>query len=330
MNLIYDSETGKFQWSRMTTVLLITALVLSIVAASIPNLLRSRMATTITETYRGDSPAPPATTMPANRTAYGAGEFGRQAGPQSSGDFVELRRVIRTGFLAMVVASPAESMEAVRAIAARHGGWVETAQMSSTRNQLPYAAITIRVPEERFDAARREIRTLSQQIQNDRTDTQDVTGQYVDLEATIKNFRAEEAQYQDIMRRAGTIKDTLQVAERLADVRGRIERSQAQLNVLSRQVAMATITVNLNVEPVPVAQDVTWHPIAKFKAAFADAQRELIAYGDLMIMVIANTPVVLVWMLTFLLGAALAWKLLRFTFSKLFPRRATAAQPASA
>jgi len=46
--------------------------------------------------------------------------------------------------------------------------------------------------------------------------------------------------------------------------------------------------------------------------------------------VIANTPVVLVWMLTFLLGAALAWKLLRFTFRKLFPRRAIAAQPVSA
>lgn len=330
MNLIYDSDSGKFLWSRVTTALLVTALVLSIVAASIPNLLRSRMATLNVETYRGDSPALPATTMPANKTAYGTGEFDRQAGPQSSGDFAELRRVIRTGFLAMVVASPAESMEAVRAIAARHGGWVETAQMSSTRNQLPFAAITIRVPEERFDAARREIRTLSQQIQNDRTDTQDVTGQYVDLEAAIKNFRAEEAQYQEIMRRAGTIKDTLQVAERLADVRGRIERSQAQLNVLSRQVAMATITVNLNVEPVPVAQDVTWHPIAKFKAAFADAQRELIAYGDFMIVVIANTPVVLVWMLTFLFGAALTWKLLRFTFRKLFPRRASVAQPASA
>lgn len=331
MNLIYDSETGKFQWSRMMTALLVTALVLSIVVVSIPNLLRSRMATTRVEPYRGDGSAPPATTMPANRAADIAGEFGRQAeAPVGGATIPELRRVIRTGFLAMVVASPAEGMEAVRAIASRHGGWVESAQMSTTRNQLPYAAITIRVPQDRFDAARREVRTLSQQIQNDRTDTQDVTGQYVDLEATIKNFRAEEAQYQDIMRRAGTIKDTLHVAERLADVRGRIERAQAQLSVLSQQVAMATLTVNLHVEPVPVAQDVTWHPIAKFKAAFADAQRELIAYGDFMIVVIANTPVVLVWMLTFLFGAALAWKLLRFTFRKLFPRRATAAQPASA
>ncbi len=330
MNLIYDSETGKFQWSRVMTALLVTALVLSIVVASIPNLLRSRMAPANIETYRGDYQAPPATVMPANRAADSTGEFGRQAEAPVGGAIPELRRVIRTGFLAMVVASPAEGMEAVRAIAARHGGWVESAQMSTTRNQLPYAAITIRVPQERFDAARREVRTLSQQIQNDRTDTQDVTGQYVDLEATVKNFRAEEAQYQEIMQRAGTIKDTLIVAERRADVRGRIERAQAQLNVLSRQVAMATLTVNLHVEPVPVVQDVTWHPIAKFKAAFADAQRDLIAYGDFMIVVIANTPVVLVWMLTFVFAAALAWKLLRFTFRKLFPRRATAAQPASA
>ncbi len=335
MNLIYDGETGKLQWSRVTAVLVVTALVLSVVLASIPNLLRSRYSTgRSVETYHGDGPLPSAVPTPADtlgkNVADSAGGDAQRAAEPLGGAIAELRRVIRTGFLAMVVASPAESMEAVRAIAAKHGGWVESAQMSTTRSSLPYAAITIRVPQERFDAARREIRTLSGQIQNDRTETQDVTGQYVDLEATIKNFRAEEVQYQEIMRRAGSIKDTLHVAERLADVRGRIERAQAQLNVLSRQVAMATLTVNLHVEPVPVAQDVTWHPIAKFKAAFADAQRDLITYGDFIIVVIAHTPVVLVWMLTFLFAAALAWKLLRFTFRKLFPRRATAAQLASA
>ncbi len=332
MNPIYDSETGKLQWSRLTAAFLVGALVLSIVAASIPNLLRSRYsAGSSVETYRGDGPPPAAvmtTDSPGRNVDYKDSQGGRQAEAPAGG--IELRRVIRTGFLAMVVASPAESMEAVGAIASKYGGWVETAQMSTTRSQLPYAAITIRVPQERFDAARRDIRTLSDQVQNDRTDTQDVTGQYVDLEATIKNFRAEEAQYQEIMRRTGSIKDTLHVAERLADVRGRIERAQAQLSVLSRQVAMATLTVNLHVEPIPVAQEAAWHPIAKFKAAFADAKLDLIGYGDFMIVVIANTPVVLVWMLTFLLGAALAWKLLRFTFRKLFPRRAIAAQPVSA
>ncbi len=326
MNLIFDSETGKFQWSRVTTVLLVAALILSIVAASIPNLLRSRMATSQVGTHRTDAPYGRLSEAENKRVAYPASPDDRQA----AGGTLELRHVIRTGFLDMVVASPAESMEAVRAIAARHGGWVESAQMSTTRNSLPYGAITIRAPQERFDATRRDVRALSSQIQNDRTETQDVTGQYVDLEATIKNFRAEEAQYQDIMRRAGTIKDTMLVAERLADVRGRIERAQAQLITLSRQVAMATLTVNLHVEPVPVAKDVTWHPVAKFKAAFADAKLDLIAYGDFMIVAIANTPVVLVWMLTFLFGAALSWKLLRFTFRKLFPRRATVAQTASA
>ncbi|MGH9556074.1 MAG: DUF4349 domain-containing protein, partial [Terriglobales bacterium] len=271
----------------------------------------------------------PATADGLTKNVAYATQPGRDAeAPAGSG--LDLRRVIRTGFLDMVVASPAESMEAVRAIASKHGGWVDSAQMSKTRNALPYAAITVRIPQARFDDARREIRMLSEQVQNDRTDTQDVTGQYADLEATIKNYRAEEMQHQEIMRRTGSIKDTLLVAERLADVRGRIERAQAQLNVLARQVAMATITVNLHVEPIPVAQEVTWHPIAKFKSAFADAQRDLIAYGDFMIVALANTPVLLVWLLSFAAGAALAFKLLRFAFRKLSPRRATAAQPASA
>ncbi len=326
MNLIYDSESGKFQWSRVATALVVGALVLSIVAASIPNLLRSRYSARPAETYRGDAPDASPMDASGRNLTLAKGQVGRE-GEALGGGALELRRVIRSGFLDMVVASPAESLEAVRAIASKHGGWVDSAQMSQSRNGLPFAAITIRVPQARFDDARREIRTLSEQVQSDRTDTQDVTGQYVDLEATIKNYRAEEAQYQEIMRRTGSIKDTLQVAERLADVRGRIERAQAQLNLLARQVGMATITVNLRVEPVPVAQDVTWHPVAKFKAAFAEAKRDLIAYGDFMIVGLVSIPVVLVWLLTLVAGAAMAWKLTRLAFRKLFPRRAVAEQP---
>ena len=264
MNPIYDSATGKFHWPRLIALFLVGALILSIVVASRP--MRSGPAQYVTVgPQRGDMPypeaAPHSTDGLTENVAYGT-ESGREA-EAPAGSPLELRRVIRTGFLDMVVASPAESMEAVRAIASKHGGWVDTAQMNQSRNGLPYSAITIRIPQERFDDARREIRTLSEQIQGDRTETQDVTGQYVDLEATIKNYRAEETQYQEIMRRTGSIKDTLLVAERLADVRGRIERAQAQLNVLARQVAMATITVNLHVEPVPVVKDVTWHPLTE-------------------------------------------------------------------
>ncbi|MCI0356153.1 MAG: DUF4349 domain-containing protein [Acidobacteria bacterium] len=330
MNSIRSKEAGKSLGPRLAIVVLVAALLLSIVAVSIPNLLRSRYRSPASDPQRMDNPVPASTELDSlNKTVAYKAAGSRQANAQP-GDGFELRKVIRTGFLDMVVGSPAESMEAVRAIASKHGGWVDSAQMSQSRNGLPYAAITVRVPQTRFDDVRREIRTLSEQVQNDRTETQDVTGQYVDLEASIKNYRAEEAQYQEIMRRTGSIKDTLQVAERLADVRGRIERAQAQLNVLARQVAMATLTVHLHVEPIPVAQDVIWHPVAKFKAAFADAKLDLIDYGDFIIVVLVNTPVVLVWLLTFLFGVAMAWKLLRYAFRKLFPRRATAAQPASA
>jgi hypothetical protein len=333
VNPIYDSATGKFHLPRLMALFLVGVLILSVVAVSTPNLLRSRRQAEYVTVgpERGDTPypeaAPHGTEGLTKNVAYTT-KPGETEAP--AGSPLELRRVIRTGFLDMVVASPAESMEAVRAIASKHGGWVDTAQMNQSRNGLPYSAITIRVPQDRFDDARREIRTLSEQIQGDRTETQDVTGQYVDLEATIKNYRAEETQYQEIMRRTGSIKDTLLVAERLADVRGRIERAQAQLNVLARQVAMATITVNLHVEPVPVVKDVVWHPVEKFKSAFADAKLGLIEYGDFMIVATANVPVVLVWLLTFVLASAAAWKIVRFTFRKVFPRRANAEQPASA
>ena len=62
--------------------------------------------------------------------------------------------------------------------------------------------LTIRVPAARFEEARAEIRKLGLRVESEKIDAQDVTRQYVDQDASIRNLRAEEAQYLTILKQA--------------------------------------------------------------------------------------------------------------------------------
>ena len=135
--------------SWLVTSVLVLGILLTIVAVATPNLLRSRMAANQAAQFQqyslaraSDAASPPGTRPVA----------------------IEVRRVIRTGGFDLIVAAPEESLEQVRALAARWGGYVESAQLSDRRSAQPYGMITIRVPAARYEEARREIRSLGQQI----------------------------------------------------------------------------------------------------------------------------------------------------------------------
>ena len=243
---------------------------------------------------------------------------------QSERTTPEQRRILRKASMNLVVADPASAAEQVRTIASRAGGYVESVRLSDEGSGAKQVSIAIRVPSARVDDARRQVRALGQRVRNEEDDALDVTGQYVDLQSNLRNFHAEEAQYLDIMQRSGSIKDTLAVAERLADVRGRIERTQGQLNLLAHQTEMTLLDVTLAVEAIAQPVDLHWHPRAEIKAAFWDAADDLSTYANFLIAVIFRLPVFGLWAFTALVSALLGWRLLRW-IRKIFVPPSTSA-----
>ena len=129
------------------------------------------------------------------------------------------------------------------------------------------ASLEIRVPAERLEEARAEIRKLGLRVESERVEAEDVTRQYVDLDARLRNLRSEEAQYLSIMKRASTVKDTLAVSEKLSEVRGQIEEQQAEVQALSRQVETVAINVSLHADAEAQASGLHWRPLYQLKLA---------------------------------------------------------------
>src|SRR4029077_15004866 len=107
--------------------------------------------------------------------------------------------------------------------------------------------------------------------------SEDVTKQYVDEAARLRNLRAQETQYLGILKQAKTVKDTLEVSDKLNEVRGEIEQQQAELDLLSKQVDTVALTISLRPETDVRVFGLNWRPLYHLKLA---ARQGLDSIGD--------------------------------------------------
>lgn len=247
------------------------------------------------------SPAPPGKYRV--KSEAGAMVGGGSAGADQQFD----RKMVRTAALEIVVDDVPKLAAQLESLASKFGGYVEKTEVSQSKGIPQRAQVVLRVPAARLDEVRAEIKRSAQLVETDKTDAVDVTRQFVDNEARLRNYQAEERQYLEIMRRAVKVEDTVKVAERLSDVRGRIEQLQAELKYLSQQVEMASIVVALRMESV--AQSSQWQPWYQTKLAFADMVEGLITFADSIIYILLMLPVVLLWIVTIVAATLAVFKL---------------------
>jgi hypothetical protein len=166
------------------------------------------------------------------------------------------RKIIRNADLTIEVASPAEAQHRIVSIAESYGGFVVTSEAKQREgaeapNRTLDIKLVVRIPENQFGGALDKIRGLASNLSHENVTGQDVTEEFIDLEARIKTQRALEAQFLQIMRQTGKIVDALEVQRQIADVRTEIERLEGRKRFLENRSSLSTITVNIQA-PKPI------------------------------------------------------------------------------
>lgn len=228
------------------------------------------------------------------------------------------RKIIKNGSLDLLVARAEEAIRQISAAADRYEGFTDASNVYEVSEGVKAGWVTIRVPTAHFQKVFDEIKMLAIKVRNENTNAQDVTAQFVDLEAQLKNYKAEEVQYQEIMKRAVKIEDVLSVASRLADVRGRIESVQGQINYLSRQIEMSAITVSLTSEAEVEVFGIIWRPLTVLKQAVKSSLTNLTRFADWLIAALFNLPVLILKLVLFAAVLAVVWKILKRIKKKFF------------
>jgi uncharacterized protein YhaN len=125
--------------------------------------------------------------------------------------------------------------------------------------------VTFRVPVDAFESVLRELKGLGA-YRGEQSSTEDVTNQYVDLNAQLAAWRAQERVYLRLLDRARSVADVIAVQNQLQQVQSNIERLQGQLNQLEDQSSFSTITLQLH-EPGAAAGE----PQGRLARAWATA-----------------------------------------------------------
>lgn len=327
MSVITDSlKSGNQPWF---LVAVLSGVVLLAAALAAPDLLRSRFAapavtqvpstghmyaSTLLEkmTLNDSAPVSVPSAGPVAAELKSAAPAGSKA-PTAITD----RKIVRTGALDLTVKSPADAAEQIRLMAERMGGYLESAQIGGTK-EAPTADITIRVPAAHFEDAKAGIRKLAARVESEKTAADDVTRQYVDMEARLRNLRAEEAQYLTIMKSAFKVDDLLEVTGKLSEVRGQIEQQQAEFQTLSKQVETVAITVSLRTLADAHVFGLNWRPLYQLKVAARDGLDALADYATTMAAILFYVPVILAWSLTIAFAGTVGWRLVRWAGRRFF------------
>ena len=159
------------------------------------------------------------------------------------------RRVIRDATIGIVVGDVSVAVERLQALVdGIPQAFVDSADVRDD-DPRSISTVTLRVPVERFDEVRALVREQGSEVVFEDIGGRDVTAEFTDVDARLRTAEAAERQLLEILATARTVQDTLDVQRELLEVRSRIEVLQGQLNLLTNQTDLATITVRLHPAP---------------------------------------------------------------------------------
>ena len=177
------------------------------------------------------------------------------------------RLIIRSGQLVVVIRDTEESLEDIARMAEAMGGWVVSSNVYQ-RGGGKAGTITIRNPADQFDESMSQIKDGAMEVRSESTNSQDVTEEYVDLEARLANLEATADRVRSFLEDTRNVEEALAVNQELSRLEGDIESLTGRMEFLSQSAAFSSLTVDLTPDelsqPIEVAG---WRPGGVTKTA---------------------------------------------------------------
>jgi hypothetical protein len=194
------------------------------------------------------------------------------------------RNLILTAKIDMRSKDPWATSDRAQAIASGLGGDVLNLTQSGSGDTRS-ASLTIRVPSSRFADALQQLRTLEGEVQTSGVSAQDVTDQFVDLQARLAAKQAEEQRYLAILNRANTIDEILKVDASLSSVRTQVEQLTGQINSIKQRTDYSTISMSIATIAVLPGDTTTkaWDPAKTVTRALAALGAMMQVFADVVI-----------------------------------------------
>ena len=173
--------------------------------------------------------------------------------PQTSVAAADTKLIV-TSTIDLQVKSLRDSYDTISLLARQAGGFVADARLADSGNDSGAASLRLRVPATRHDDLVASLHALQgAEVKREESTAKEVSAEYTDLQSRLVNLQRTEAQYQQLLTRAGSIDEVLKVTAKLDSVRGDIEQVQGRINLIDNQSDYATVNVKLSLPPAVAA-----------------------------------------------------------------------------
>jgi hypothetical protein len=214
------------------------------------------------------------------------------------------RKVVTNAELRLVVGDPNASLAQAVLFAEQAGGYVADSRLWS-EGELQFASVVIRVPAGQSRQVLDQLKQPASRVVNESVTGEDVTEEYVDLEARLASLEATASRIRGFLAAASSVPQALQVNVELGKIEAQIEQTRGRRQYLDNRVGLATIAVYFEPEqPVSIPQPGSWRPLLT-------VQRSLSFLGNALAFLVD----VLIWAIVvggpFGLAAAATYRLAR-------------------
>ncbi len=274
--------------------------VIALLTLATPNLRRSQVSVDMVQTSRRMSAMLAA---PMAQAVQSGGRLPRIG---------EKKLIVRTTQLTLATSEFDRVRDRIEAILKRHEGYIGVLGVAAPDGAARTLEATLRIPADQLEAATTELKTLGR-VESESQSGEEVTQQYVDLEAKLTNAKNTEQRLTELLRqRTGKLADVLAVEKEIDEVREKIERMEAEKKSLGNRVTFSTLTVKVNEDYKAQTQIVPSSFPRRFQNAAVEGYRSMIqGLVGVIEVLLSYGPSGLLWAGLLFFPARIAWRRIR-------------------
>jgi len=220
--------------------------------------------------------------------------------------------IARTASISLIVKDFGPVEATVKAIAQRHNGYMASLNMASPQDSARTLSATLQIPSSQLESAVAELKQLGR-VDQETQSGEEVTKEFTDRAARLKNARATEQRLLDVLREhTGKVKDILDAEQEIARVRGEIELMEADQRALQTRIDFATVQLSVQEEYKAGLQGAPPSTGTRLRNAAVDGYRSLIeSVIGIGVFALQALPILLLWGIVLFLPARWMWKRFR-------------------
>ena len=181
--------------------------------------------------------------------------------PEIANDTID-KKIQKNANINIEVKDLEESIVKANQIISNYNGEIISTNSGGMDFGQPYANISLRVPSENLDEVVNEFKKISSKVISENIYTNDVTEEFIDVEARLNIMKSTEKRFNDLLDDAKSVEEVIQVEKELMRIRGEIDSLEGRLNYLNQTTDTSEINLNIN-EEVPITGE-KW----RFKTPF--------------------------------------------------------------